>query len=90
LVVLHLYDPRERELPPGGLIKLHDAETGEVRWLDAGSTSVRRQLTQIFDQRMIQIDRTFKLMNVDRVPLRIDQSYIRPIADFFRQRGRRR
>lgn len=90
LVVLHLYDPRERELPPGGLIKLHDAETGEVRWLDAGSASVRRQLTQTFDQRMSQIDRNFKLMNVDRVPLQIDQSYIRPIADFFRQRGRRR
>ncbi len=90
LVVLHLFDPRERELPAGGLIKLHDAETGEVRWLDAGSAGVRRQLTRAFDHRMTHIDRTFKMMNVDRVLLRIDQSYIRPIADFFRQRGRRR
>lgn len=90
LVVLHLYDPRERELPPTGLVKLHDAEMGTIRWIDAGSPAVRRQLALGFDHRMASIDRNFKLMNVDRVPLRIDQSYIRPIADFFRQRGRRR
>ncbi|KPL06989.1 hypothetical protein AMJ86_06305 [bacterium SM23_57] len=90
LVVLHLYDPRERELPPAGLVKLHDAEIGTVQWIDAGSPTVRRQLASRFDQRMASIDRNFKLMNVDRVPLRIDQSYIRPIADFFRQRERRR
>jgi uncharacterized protein (DUF58 family) len=90
LVVLHLYDPREREMPAAGLVKLHDAETGEVRWVDAGSLAVRRQLQSIFDTRMAEIDRNFKRMNVDRVPLRIDQSYIRPIADFFQRRGRRR
>lgn len=90
LVVLHLYDPRERELPPAGLVKLHDAETGAVHWIDAGSPAVRRQLVRRFDERMATIDRNFKLMNVDRVALRIDQSYIRPIGEFFRRRERRR
>ena len=90
LVVLHLYDPRERELPPAGLVKLHDAESGAIQWIDAGSPMVRRQLVKHFDQRMAAIDRNFKVMNVDRVPLRIDQSYVRPIGDFFRRRVQRR
>jgi uncharacterized protein (DUF58 family) len=90
LVVLHLYDPRERDLPSGGLIKLHDAESGEIRWVDIGIPEIRRGLQKRFDKRMSEINRNFKMMNVDRVPLRVDQSYIQPIAAFFRERGRRR
>ena len=37
LVGLRIYDIREMELPSVGLMKVKDAETGEITWIDTGS-----------------------------------------------------
>jgi hypothetical protein len=41
LVGLWIYDRREIELTATGLIKVRDAETGAVNWIDTTSTYVR-------------------------------------------------
>src|ERR1044072_7285440 len=38
LVALRIYDRREQELPDIGLIKLADAETGALKWVDSPDT----------------------------------------------------
>ena len=41
VVALRIYDERETTLPPIGMIKLKDAETGEYVWVDSSSKQVR-------------------------------------------------
>ena len=43
IVAVQVYDPREMELPPVGLIKTKDAETGEEIWIDSSSRKVRER-----------------------------------------------
>ena len=41
IVAVQVYDPREKELPNVGLMKMKDAETGETMWIDTSSKKVR-------------------------------------------------
>ena len=43
LLAMQVYDPHEAELPIVGLLRVRDAETGEVRMIDSSSKSVRKQ-----------------------------------------------
>lgn len=44
MVALRVFDEREAELPPIGMIKLKDAETGEYIWVDSSSAKVRDEI----------------------------------------------
>ncbi len=41
LICLQLKDPIEQQLPNTGLIKIKDAETGIITWIDTSSKKVR-------------------------------------------------
>jgi uncharacterized protein (DUF58 family) len=43
VIAVQITDPREESLPDAGPLFLRDAETGERRWVDTGSTAVRTQ-----------------------------------------------
>jgi hypothetical protein len=43
VVAIKIYDERETELPAIGMLRVRDAETGEIRWIDTLSAEVRRQ-----------------------------------------------
>ncbi len=43
LIAISIADPRERELPPVGLVELEDAETGETRLIDTGDARFRKE-----------------------------------------------
>ena len=46
LSVINIYDPREREIPDVGLIRIRDAETGQGMWVDSSSFKVRSSFAQ--------------------------------------------
>jgi uncharacterized protein (DUF58 family) len=41
VVACSVISPRELHLPDAGLVLVHDAESGEARWIDSGSNAVR-------------------------------------------------
>jgi uncharacterized protein (DUF58 family) len=43
LVAIRIYDHRESELPDIGLIRMQDAETGSLLWVDSSSKTTREQ-----------------------------------------------
>jgi len=45
LIAISIADPRERELPPVGLVELEDAETGETCLIDTGDAAFRREFS---------------------------------------------
>jgi hypothetical protein len=50
VIAVTMNDPRERELPKVGLIKMKDAETGQERWIDTSDSNIRQSFDTILAQ----------------------------------------
>jgi uncharacterized protein (DUF58 family) len=90
LVLLHLRDRHEEELPPLGLLTLEDPETGEVAEVDTSSRHVREAFAQLARERMNQFRRAARQANVDTLELRTGEPYSHALYSFFQNRSSRR
>lgn len=89
VIPLQLFDPRERELAPAGLMTLWDEESGAWHAVDTDSAAVRDYFkTQVAaaDQ---GLERMLQARGIDLVRLQTDASFAEPLMAFFRQRQRR-
>jgi len=90
VVGIRIYDRHEKELPDIGLIKILDAETSELRWIDTSDKQVRtayKASALKFD------DELKKLLNrsgVDFTSIATHESYITPLVNLFKKREGRR
>jgi uncharacterized protein (DUF58 family) len=87
LSVINIYDPREREIPDVGLIRIRDAETGQGMWVDSSSFKVRSSFAQwnrdLYED-TIHLLRRYK---VDNVSIRTNQDYVKELISFFKNRA---
>jgi uncharacterized protein (DUF58 family) len=90
LTAVHLTDQREYQLPDIGLVKLHDAESGEAVWLDSSSAHVRKQFTANFMAWQAGVKSQFQKSGIDYLPLSCEKDYVRPLVQFFKRREQRR
>ena len=88
IIGVHLYDPREEELPNVGLIRALDPETKTIRWLDSGSAYVRDQYRNFFIENYNYLQSTFIKSRTDHVSIRTDESYVNALLKFFKKRTR--
>jgi uncharacterized protein (DUF58 family) len=88
LIGLHLYDPRERQLPDMGLIYAHDAESGERGWLDTGSRRVREKYAERYADQQTYFQQAFRKSRADVVSIETTQDYVRAMRQFFESRSR--
>ncbi len=89
VVAITVEDPRERRLPPTGIIELLDAESGERRLIDARSPKTRRRMRARVDHRRRARDRALSAAGVDLVSLRTDTDYWLPLRRAFALRAKR-
>ena len=89
LIAVHLFDPREIELPSAGLLRVRDAESGDVNWVDTSDPRLRQSYSRSWKERDQNRIRLFRRCGVDQIDIRIDQSYIKPLMSFFRTREKR-
>ena len=89
LIAIHLLDPRERSLPPAGLVEGEDPETGERALADLSHPGFRRDYEARARKRDENLDRLFKNLGVDRVVIDISQPYAEPLVRFFKAREKR-
>lgn len=87
VVALRIYDHRERELPPVGLIKMKDAETGRYRWIDTSSKAVRDNYSKWWNHNEAQLKELFSKAGVDVANIRTDQDYVKSLIGLFKRRG---
>jgi uncharacterized protein (DUF58 family) len=87
VIALHLWDPREVEVPAAGMVTLVDPETGEVRVVDTSDPWVRSRLTTAALERTRE---ALQQAGVDVLSLSTAESYERALAAFFAARERRR
>ena len=86
VVALKVYDPREKVIPDVGLIKILDAETGDEKWIDTSSTSVRKKYKEWWDGHVEKIRNIFKRCGVDYTELSTGEDYVKPLIKLFEKR----
>ncbi|MDR1381946.1 MAG: DUF58 domain-containing protein [Tannerella sp.] len=87
VVAIQVYDRRETELPAVGLIKMRDAETGEERWIDSSSSSVRKMYREWWNRRQDEMNQSFKKCRVDSVSVRTEDDYVKSLLALFHKRN---
>lgn len=86
LVALRTTDPRESELPKVGLVRFTDPETGELRWVDTSSRSVRNAYRAAALKHQQRTREILQRSGVDHAVISTNEGYVRPLMRLFKQR----
>ena len=86
VVAFRIYDTREEQMPPVGLVQFRDAETGQMLWADTSSAKVRQRYEQHWKEVQQRIDETFRRSGIDNTFIRTDEDYVKPMMKLFKQR----
>lgn len=87
VVALRVYDRREEELPPVGLMYLTDAETGESMWVDTSDRELRENFRKYAVEKERELTNAFKRSGVDVANIRSDEDYVRALITLFKKRA---
>ena len=87
VVALRVYDPRENQLPPVGMMYLRDAETGEQMWVDTSDKKLREAYEKYAFVREKELDAIFKRSGADVANIRSDEDYVRALITLFKKRA---
>ncbi len=88
LIAIRVVDHREEELPPVGLVRLEDAETGSERLVNTRRREVREAYRQAARQRRETLRQLFRSANVDLIEAGTDGCHLDSLTQFFRRRER--
>ena len=89
LVALRIYDEREMHLPNIGLIKIKDAETGKIRWINTSDKNIRMDYEINAKKSNARLKDMFNKSGVDTADINTAGSYIQPLMNLFKQRESR-
>ena len=87
LIAIQVYDKREAQLPDVGLMRVLDAERGNVRWVDTSSRRVRQAYGRWWYDRQQALADTVQRCKVDLATVATDEDYVRSLMALFKQRG---
>jgi uncharacterized protein (DUF58 family) len=89
IIALRIKDPREEQLPPSGFLELEDAETGQQFLIDSSDKTLQRQFGLIRYKQREDWENLLKQINLDRIEIATNSSYVEPLVQFFRKRAKR-
>ncbi len=87
VVALKIYDDREAELPPIGMVKMKDAETGNYVMVNTNSRKIRRIYSNHWKDQRARLDRMFKKCGVDYAEINTRDDYVKSLMALFRKRA---
>jgi uncharacterized protein (DUF58 family) len=86
VMALRILDSREASLPPLGLMKMRDAESGREMWVDTSSRAVQRAYAEWWVGLQSRIDATLMRCGVDAAMIRTGEDYVKPLMKLFKLR----
>jgi len=90
LIAVQIFDERETEIPDVGLIRVKNAETGKLLWVDTTERKRRERYRKWFLSHQEYINDLFIRSGVDVARIRTDQDYVKPLINLFKKREARR
>lgn len=89
LVMVHLRDQRETNLPRLGIIPMRDPETNRTTWINTSSPWFRRRVQQDFAQLGRKIEQFSRQNDINYVAIDAKEDYVTPLVKLFKIRRKR-
>jgi len=89
LSCIAISDPRESQLPSGGMIELRDAETGSLRTIDCKDPKLRQGLKEKSQQRESALVDICHEAKADLLSISTEDDYLYQIIRFLKERNNR-
>ena len=86
LVNILISDRFEDELPDVGIVPFRDAETGKHLLVDTSSKKVREEFQKRRNQQMDRLREYLRKNKMDHVELHTNESYVKPLMNYFKRR----
>ena len=86
VVAVQVYDRRVASLPDVGLVRMHDAETGQEAVIDTSSRRVRQAQQQWWTEQRERLHEAFAHSSVDNVSVSTDGDYVAALRSLFAKR----
>jgi uncharacterized protein (DUF58 family) len=90
LIGIHLWDPREVELPNAGLIVVQDSETGEQIHVDTSNPEFRRRFLKAAERREATLKENLKRAGVDLFAISTEEDLVSAIVRMAALRKKRK
>ena len=87
LTGIRVFDPKDELIPNLGLIQINDSETGEIKWINTQSSSVRKAYSNHYYKNVSFFESIFKKNGAGILSCRVDESYVKKLLNFFNSRG---
>ncbi len=88
-VAIQILDKREKDLPPIGLVKMQDAETGDEIWVNTLDKKFMKLYADYIGEKREKFSKEAKMMDLDLIQIDTAESYVEPLVRFFKMRERR-
>ncbi|MFV1993926.1 MAG: DUF58 domain-containing protein [Verrucomicrobiales bacterium] len=76
-------DAHERELPPVGMLRIRDAETGQVRIVDTGNPEIRGAFLESAREHRAELENLFAEAGIDHIDVLAGDDYVADLHEFF-------
>ena len=90
IIALRIHDKRENSLPNIGIIPLQDAENDSISYVDTSSQKVRELFHNKQEEKQAYLKKLFQKCGVDIIDISTGSDYVKPLMNFFKNRGKRR
>ncbi len=86
VMAVQVYDRRDSQLPDVGLMRMTDLETGNTRWVDTGSSRVRKAYAKWWYDRQQAMSEQLKKSRVNFTSVATDEDYVKALMGLFKKR----
>lgn len=87
LTGIRVFDPMEQQLPDIGVVSMKDAETGQIRWVNTHSRKIRETYSRYYGEQVDYFRETFARAGCGQLDCRVDESYVKKLLGYFKQRA---
>ena len=87
VIGVQVYDKRDDQLPPVGLVHLRDAETGKMVLLDTNDPYTRFKYSEQFQKILEDAKNAFRKAGADLLQISTGQDYVKILQQFFIRRA---
>ncbi len=86
LVIVHVYDTQEVNMPSLGIIPVFDNESGKTVWLNTSSPTLREELAEKFETTKNNIEEISKKLKANYVAINTEDDFVAQLIKLFRVR----
>jgi len=84
--VVSVYDPRERELPNIGLVRIVDSESGKENWVDTSNRTVREHFNDWNTKVLLSTQQCLRKYKIDSVSISTNEDFVKGLIALFNKR----